>query len=538
MRKLDEDEIGLLNQENISIFFLVLAALAITTWWTLEHNYVSELAVERWSRIISSFAGDKFRLEDLRLLYPHLTNLLLLLFYYIPSDIKLISPYVVSCLFASVLLALWNHHLREKHYDLRSRVALIFLVAIHPYFIWGVAGGLLGGLSLLMFYFMYLASVRLIKEADARSFIMLGGVMGVYFFVDELTVFIYVAFLPLLPLVAPREMLRASPSSVYLIVSMPLLLSILAWIAYLTFVLDEGAWHYMNSPGESFRGAWYKLGENDWLRDFGGTFFKSLLATVILGALSFPVVAWLVWRARRHLKLLRDIEALPIHLALSAALATVTYFLAHPINLLYLTTAGVMAAVVLLPRETDWNRRGLYLMLVASAVGGWVTFAWKPNVEMQRWTQAIQGRMLPEYFADDAALGHWLDKNRLPTLVDEHAAFRALVARGDSEGLFLSFTEGYKKMLQKDVPTIEQVVIRDPRHNYRERNEHGSEIFAERLPDGVSQRYPNMYDHGMKGYNLVYDRDHWRVYRRNEASPLGGDDENISLKNIEFQSGK
>lgn len=537
MRKLQEDEIGLINSQNVAIFLLAFIALGITTWWTLQHNYVSEQAIERWAKIIETFAGEKFRLEDVRLLYPHLTNFLLLFFYFIPNDIKLYSPYIVSCGFGAVLLALWNHHLRDKHYDLRSRVMLVLLVAIHPYFIWGVTGGLLGGMSLMMFYFMYLSSVRLIKEADARSFIMMGGVMGVYFFVDELTVFLFVAFLPLLPLVAPREMLRASPSSVYLIVSMPLLLSLLAWIAYLGFVLDETPWSYMNSPGESFRGGWYKVSENDWLRDYGGTFFKSLWISLVLGIIAFPVVGWLIWRARRHVMLLRDIEALLIHLGAAAALATMTYFLTHPVNLLYLTSAGVMAGIVLLPRETEWNRRLLYLVLVLSAVGGWFSLSWKPNAEIQRWTQAMQGKTLPEYHADDAALGRWLDKNRRPTLVDEHAAFRALVARGDSEGLLLSFTEGYKKMLQRDVPTVEQIVIRDPRHNYRERNEHGTEVFAERLPDGVSQRYRNMYDHGMKGYGLVYDRDHWRVYRRVDAAPIEMDEE-ISLSNSELSNGK
>ncbi len=524
MRKQQEKESFFINPQTGLVFMFALAALGIASWWPIYHNFVSELAIDRWSKIIEAYASEDFRVEDIRLLYPHLTNLLLLLFYPTTGLIKFAAPYLISCIFGAGLLALWNFHLREKNYTLRDRIILMALVAIHPYFLWGVTDGLLGGLSLLMFYLLYLSSVRLIKEADARSFIMLGVVFGVYFFVDERTLFIFVAFLPLLPLIAPRNMLKASPSSVYLIIAMPLVLSVVSWVVYLSFVLDEGAWHYMSSPGESFRGAWHQVGEIEWLRDYGGSFFSSLLASIVVGLISYPVVLWLVWRARRHIKLLRDIEALLIHLSTAAALATATFFLAHPADMLYLTAAGVMAAIVLLPREIRWFRGGLFLMLLISAIGGWVSLSWKPTVEMQRWTKAMSGEVLPSYFPEDTALGHWLDKNRMPTMVDEHAAFRALVTRGDSDGLMLSFTQDFKKMLQKDVPTADQVVVRDPQYIHGDRTSYGSEVFTQRLPDGVTQRYHDMYSHGMDGYHLVYDQGHWRVYRRNEASPLDGSD--------------
>lgn len=533
MRKTQDSELEFFNTQTALVFMLALAALGIAAWWPVYHNYVSELAIDHWSKIISAFAGDRFRLEDIRLLYPHLSNLPLVMFYSSSGLIKFAAPYLISCVFGAGLLTLWNHHLRAKNYALSDRAILMSLVATHPYFLWGVCGGLLGGMSLLMFYLLYLSSVRLIKEADARSFIMLGVVFGVFFFVDEKTLFIFVAFLPLLPMIAPRNMLNASPSSVYLIIAMPLVLSIVAWVVYLSFVLDEGAWHYMSSPGESFRGAWHQVSGIDWLRDFGGSFLQSLLGCVIVGLVSYPVVAWLVWRARRHVKLLRDIEALLVHLSAAAALATVTYFLAHPADMLYLTAAGVMAAIVLLPREVRWYRRGLFLILLASSVGGWISLSWKPNVEMQRWTRAMTGETLPEYFPGDVALGRWLDKNRMPTMVDEHSAYRALVTRGDSEGLMLSFTQDFKKMLQKDVPTVEQIVLRDPQYINGDRTSYGSEVFSQRLPDGVTQRYRDMYSQGMAGYHLVYDHDHWRVYRRSDEDPLD-ENESFSLSQAEF----
>lgn len=521
MRNTKQDSgTGLLNPQTALVFMVALAVLGFVSWWPVHHNYVSELAIDRWSKVISSFAGEIFRIDDVRLLYPHLLNLPLVFLYSTSGAIKFAAPYLVSCAFGAGLLAIWNHHLLEKNYELRHRILLLVLVAMHPYFLWGVTGGLLGGMSLLMFYLLYLASVRLIKEADARSFIMLGVVFGVYFFIDERALFLFVAFMPLLPMVAPRNMLDASPLSVYLIVAMPLLLSITAWVVYLSFVLDEGAWHYMSSPGESFRGAWHEVSQIDWLRDFGGTFIAAMAASFAAGIVSYPVVGWLVWRARRHVKLLRDVEALLVHLSAAAALATTTFFLAHPADMLYLSAAGVMAAIVLLPREIGNYRRGLYLMLVVSAVGGWYSLAWKENAEIHRWTTAMRGEMLPAYYPEDVALGKWLDEHRMPTMMDEHAAFRALVARGDADGMLLSFTQDFQKMLQKDVPTVEQVVLRDPQYMNFDRVVYGRELFAGRLPDGVSQRYQGMYYGGMAGYHLVYDHEHWRVYRRDDVSPV------------------
>ena len=201
--------------------------------------------------------------------------------------------------------------------------------------------------------------------------------------------------------------------------------------------------------------------------------------------------------------------------------------------MLYLTAAGVMAAIVLLPREIRWYRAGLFLMLLVSTLGGWATLSWKPTVEMQRWTKAMSGELLPAYFPGDVALGRWLDKNRMPTMVDEHSAFRALVARGDSDGLMLSFTQDFKKMLQKDVPTADQVVVRDPQYINGDHTSYANETFTMRLPDGVTQRYHDMYSNGMTGYHLVYDQDHWRVYRRDEIAPLDGAD-SFTLSQIEL----
>jgi hypothetical protein len=514
MHKVRHDpDLKFLSFQTLLIFALSLTILGTTAIWLLDHAFISDMALNRWAKILALMGAGDFRLENLGLLYPHAPAYLLIPFYYLPNIIKPAAPYFVSCIFGALLLTIWNYHLQEKRYALSDRVLMVVLVAIHPLFLWAVTSGVQNGLSLVMFYLLYLASVRLIREADTRSFIMLGLVLAGYFFVDERTFFIFIAFLPLLPLIAPRNMLDASPASVYLVITMPLIISIIGW-AYLNLVFENGAWHFVNSPYASFRGAWQKTPDVEWLREYGGDFLKPMLISFAIGIVSYPVILWLIARARRHLKLLRGTEVLFVHLGLASGFATAAFFLSHPVDMLFLSAAGVMAGIVLLPHEPLWKRRGLYALLLASVVGGWLTLIWKPTEEMHRWIDAFRGVQLEDKFAGDTSLGQWLNANRVPTLIDDHAAYRAIVARGDAEGLLLSFSPQFKTTLRSDHPYIEQIAVLDPMYSNRDQDAHGQDMLTQRMPDMVTQRYPELYRKGMEGYRLVYDKDHWRVYRR------------------------
>ena len=506
---------GQIWRQRLAVFGLCWLWLTACACWPIAHGYVSDAALLRITHVLTVVSAPTLRIEDFRLLYPHLALLPLLPLSGLPVFWLGLAPYLVSGAFGAVLLTWWNSQLRDKHYSGTDRALLLALVATHPMFVWGVTSGVQGGLSLLLFYTLYLGTVRVIREADARAFIMLGAIFGVYFFVDERTLFLYLAFLPLLPMIAPRKMLQASPSSLYLIVSMPLLLSLLAWVVYLAFVLNEGPLSYINQPGVSFRGAWHFLADMAWLRSYGGQFFLPLGVTFLLMLLAYPAVLWLIWRARRHATLMRDVEAMPIHLAVATAMATVTYFLAQPADMLYLLSAGLMAALVLMPRETGRRHRiQLFAVLLLSALGAGLALQWKPTTDAVRWQQAWRGQLLPEYFSGDEALGRWLNAHRQPTMLDEHAAFRAVVARGDAHGLLLTSMKEFKRAMQGDELHVAQVVVRDPDHNQHDRTGYGDQLFSERLPDSITWHFGKLYRDGMNGYQLVYDDAHWRVYRR------------------------
>ena len=85
--------------------------------------------------------------------------------------------------------------------------------------------------------------------------------------------------------------------------------------------------------------------------------------------------------------------------------------------------------------------------------------------------------------------------------MDETSGYKAIVARGDAEGIHLSYTSRFKIALNHAFPEMPQIVVPDP------------ESLIGRK-DHISQRYPKFYDEGMNGYKLVYSDNIWRVYRK------------------------
>jgi hypothetical protein len=519
MRKLTHDRFFTL--QTVLIFLLALTVLNSEVLWLLDHDFTSDASMNRWSKVLGVMSEENFKLGYLGMLYPHIPTYVLTPFYFLPEYIRSAAPYFVSCLFGAGLLAFWNFHLQKKRYDLGDRLFLVLLVMAHPFFLWSVTSGKTSGMSLVMFYLLYLASVRLIKEADIRSIIMLGAVLGAYFFIDEKTFFIYIAFLPLLPLIAPRNMLDQSPASVYLVITMPLIISVVAWL-YLNWVFEGGSLSFLTSPYASFRGAWQNVPDIEWLRDYGGEFLIPMLICFVVLVFAYPIVVWLIWRSRRHQKLLRGTEVMFIHLGLAAGLSTTAFFLVHPADMLFLVSAGVMAGIVLLPHESHKMKRGLYAMMAFSAFTGWVALSWKPTTEMQAWLDAMTGKPVLVQHEGDVRLGQWLRGNRLRTLMDDHAGYRAIVARGDGEGMIVSYTLEFQQALRSDHLYVDQVAVMDPLYSGRSQDMHGSDMLADRMPDMITQRYPDLYQHGMEGYRLVYDSDHWRVYRRLDKKVMVG----------------
>ena len=181
--------------------------------------------------------------------------------------------------------------------------------------------------------------------------------------------FVFIAFFPMVQLIVPRRMLDESPLAVYLLVVVPLIVTVVTWL-YLNDVFASNPYEFLENSRSSFRGAWLRVEDTEWLRLFGGKFLTPTFIAAGMALLAFPASIWMAWRARRHSKILIGIAILIVNIALAVVFASASFYLTHPIEILSLLVPGIMAALILMPRGFKASRRYvLYGMLVLSVVG-------------------------------------------------------------------------------------------------------------------------------------------------------------------------
>lgn len=487
------------------IGFSVTVLLGLTTLWILSNGYFNDQALSRWTQISTILGASELRLESIGLLYPHLPIYLLIPFYYLPGMSTPLSSYLLSTLIAGLLLSIWYRHLRRNHFQPAMAAILVLLVAAHPVFLWAVSTGTEKSLSLLLFYLMCLACIRMQRIGDLRAIIMLGGILSLFFFVDERTAFLFIALLPLLPFLAPLRMLKTSIPSTFILITLPVTISVLAWI-YLNWLFHGDPLHFMNSPESAFIGATQNANASPWLDAYGGQPFKAFWLSLGLLLLSTPVFAWMLWRLRGRMRLLISVAILGLHPLLAAAIATQLYFSEHPLDFVFLTLAAFMAAVMLLPRTRQQTAWLPVVWLLASWAGGWLALSVKPTIEMQAWQQAFSGVEQPVADASDQRVGLWLAQNREITLIDSRSGYRIIAARGDAEGMWLPFMHEFK-LAERIYPShVEQIVVANP-------------LDPKGRHDRITSRFTDLYYFGQPGYRLVLDDPPWRVYRRSDLPP-------------------
>lgn len=485
---------------NLALFWLLTAAFSAVVVWSLRNNFVSDPALRYWAKLVAVLDGAGFRLENFGALYPHGTFYPLIPFHFLGPLDSAAAPHLVSLLFAAGLLVLWNHHLRQAGHTPLYRAALMGLVALHPAFLWGATSGSLGSLSLLFFYLLYVAALRMVTRKDIHSYILLGVVLALFFFVDEVMVYLFLALLPLLALLVQRAILVSAPASVYVILGTPLVVVILGWL-YFNWIFFGSPLAFLGDPRSEFLGGRHLVEETRWLRSFGGTWLVPGAIATVLTLVSYPVIALLLGATMRQPARFSAAVVLLMHPIIAVALATYDYFLRHPLEIVSLVVAGVMAELIWMDSRSRNNRWAVTLLLGLGVVGGWGSFLYQATPPMRQWVAAIAGTAESPEHLGDIALGRWLADHRALTLLDDRTGFRAIAARGDARGLILPFSDQFKIELRRDRPTAEMVAVPDPQ----------SAIGGQ---DAINRRWPDFYGDGMRGYRLEYDYDGWHVWIR------------------------
>jgi membrane protein XagC len=308
--------------------------------------------------------------------------------------------------------------------------------------------------------------------------------------------------LPLIPLLAPRRMFNESVSSVYGVLVFPVALAIASWF-YMNWIFHGNASLFLSAPEASFRGAWRTASSSPWLMHFGGSFFMPLVVPALIAIVAFPLPVWMFWHFRRRDNFRRAMIVLFAHPILAISLATAAFYLAHPMEILFLLAAVSMSLLLVAPRIDRYLPLVLGL-LACGNLAAWALVAGEEHDDVRSWRNSLLARPGNNMHAAEQRLGEWLNDNRQPTLIDDRAAYRVIVARGDAKGLILPHQREFKGALRQRDWAAEQVVVVRP-----------SDELAPL--DAITRFAPSLYWNGMPGYRLVFDANPWRVYRRQVA---------------------
>ena len=482
---------------SLVLFSLLLGAFSL---WVTGHNYLNDSALLRWAKLLTVLDSSDIHIDYIGLMHPHIPIYLLTPFYYLKGLATPAAPYLLSVVSGALLLALWNYHLRLKRYGILIRILLVTLAALNPLFLWAITSGSEKALSLLMYYLFCFAILRTLLHRDTRAIILLAGSLSIYFFIDERAIFLAIAFFPLIPLIAPKRMLDDSTLSVFILIALPIVLAIGSWF-YLNWTFHGDARTFLTSPDSTFLGVRLVSGESLWLLNYGGTLLQSTIITLGIAFACFPSILWFTYTVWRSPRLRRGLEVYFLVPVIAVGLATSSFFIAHPAEILFLLTAGTMVGQLFLPRVQRRQKMITAVLLVLSNVVCGSLFYINPSPDMLQWRQAVTGKMLEPSYEAERELGDWLSSQTRTTMIDDRAGYRIIAARGNTHNLLLSFVPEFKMALKHSVPDVEQIVVLNPSHKRA-------------YLDRITLRYPDLYHNGMPGYETVLQRGAWKVYRR------------------------
>ncbi len=478
--------------------FLALGCLYIgLNIWLGGNGFISDFDVHRWSKAITSIDADEFRIEHIGLLYPHGPIYLLAMVRSVPGIDSMLAGAALSAILIALMFGLWNRHLWHKGYPLWSRLAMVALLALHPYSLWAASSGLHNALLLLMFYVFCYGCYLIISIHDLRAVVLVSSMFAVLFFADERTMLLFLALMPLIPILAPSRMLGNSLVGIYSILGFPLMVAAGGWL-FLNWVFHGNAWGFLQSPEASFRGALSHPESSPWLSTMGGQWLAPLGWALMFSALAFPLPLWLAWRYRRYPARMAAALSLFIHPVLAVGLGTLIFFLPDLSGFLFLLVPVTMTAILLMPRSRKINL--MLAMLVMGNLGGWLALSWQPSHETHAWQGALSGEVQPVR-DDQIEMGRWLGENAQPTLIDDRSLYRAISARGHARNLILPFSHQFKNEMKRPQPLTQQIVVANPAR-------------PAAVLDRVTQQFPELFWNGAPGYDLVYDTGEWRVWRK------------------------
>ncbi len=485
-------------------FFLYATALfSVLMIWLLVHDYQSEYSLQMWAKILA-FGSNDFRLEDSGILFPYAPFYLFWAVSILPGLHSEYASYLLSVLAAASIFAHWNTFLVKKGYHFKVRLLIVGLVISHPFTLWGVTSGLNNALTFAIFYLFCFGVVRLVLLRDMHSILFLSASLAAFFLIDSRSMYLAIVMFPFIPLIAPERMIKESVASVFVILLTPFVFVLLSWF-YLNWLFHNDPFMFMHAPQAMFNGVWQSSAQYSWLNQWGGEWIASIGYSLWLSICAVPATIWMIWRNRKHERVLHTAPKLFLMPAIATVIGTVGFALFNAVDILFLQIAVFMTALLLLPKLRGNSVKILLGLLLLGNLGGWWIMYTGDAPQLGNWKQGILHTA--PISKPDVNLAKFLNEQPYSTLLDERAGFRVIAAKGNVDNLVLPFRIEVKLKDKYFLDTVDQLATLNPKHPLN-------------VVDVVGKRYEGLYWGGLAGYHLVYDDQQWRVYRRDDSKPL------------------
>ncbi|RLQ88858.1 hypothetical protein [Notoacmeibacter ruber] len=316
------------------------------------------------------------------------------------------------------------------------------------------------------------SAVAAMKIALAMMLLVLSGPTGMIF---------AIACLPFLALCLPGDLRRQRPDAIYLTFLFPALFGIGSFL-YLRWLFGA------NDAATGISGAFQTLSLTEPAKP--STLAAALIALAALG----PPLAWKVLRSWRKPVLMEPLTGL----ILSVAAAAVLTFIFHTGRLPILMTASVLGVLATCIARVSVGR---WAMIAVLAIGtgtalGWIAFA--GNVSGARGisnvssSQSAVAELRPIAEALDSLDGVMLDGISHPQI---------LTFMSSTNGLSLPGSTDFEIDLLRKAITAPFFAVPDPMH-------------AAARQGRINRAFPEAFDHGLPGYERIYDENGWRIYAR------------------------
>ncbi len=472
------------------------AAFAGLALWLLSRHYLNDTALWSWSTVVGSMDAPQGGFNRFVLLYPQVQYYLLTVLALMPGLKSPQMSYFISAAAAAGLLTHFTIRLRRIGVPPPMIVLVVALIALNPVFLWSATNGGNEMLGISLYYGLGLSMIVLRYSHSLHAHMMLGLVLLLFFITDARSLYLAITLLPLLPLTVQKHILRLNPVAPILVLYCPLLFMIGIWLA-LNWIYTGDSLAFLKDPASPFLGARISSEYLPWRATFGTQFWSATAISAMLLAICYPVLLLVQLPSVRRSRVYAAGLALAAMPVFASGLATWAEFTQSPADILVFVIGGVMALLTtgMLMRDHPVL---LAALLAAGCIGSLALFQRYPAVGMNGWFEALAGRIEQSPHEGDLELGLWSREVR-GLMLDENTGYAVIGARGSGEGLYLTFSDRFKQSVNAGRLVAEWVAVPSPERDASHR-------------DQVAHNFPHLYNEGIAGYTLAYDRDGWRVY--------------------------